>query len=149
MTENNYATKTHLPPKLPLLLQRSPLLSKTLIPWLTPLTTPNGIHIQSAVFPQFTYRRDRETNRWARRQLCSKIRVCSNDCILTRLIIVGITWRSPFWAKSNNMCPCSAPVDLVILVGSRSNDFNSLSLAKTNVDVMINLWGGQIWVGTC
>jgi len=37
------------------------------------------------------------------------------------------------------MCPCSAPVDLVILVGSRSNDFNSLSLAKTNVDVMINL----------
>ena len=41
-----------LPPKLPLPLRWSPLPSNTLIPRLIPLTTLNGIHIQSAVLSQ-------------------------------------------------------------------------------------------------
>jgi len=41
-------------PKLPLPLQRSPPKSNTPIPSPTPLTTPNGIWIQSAVLPQYT-----------------------------------------------------------------------------------------------
>jgi len=42
------------PPKLPLRLRRSPLKSNTPIPSQTPLTTPNGIQIQSAVLPLIT-----------------------------------------------------------------------------------------------
>jgi len=38
--------------------------SNTPIPQLTPLTTPNGIQIQLAVLPQYTFR----TDRWSRRQ---------------------------------------------------------------------------------
>jgi len=37
--------------------------SNTRIPRPTQLTTPNGIQIQSAVFPQFTHRTDRPTYR--------------------------------------------------------------------------------------
>jgi len=40
----------------------------TRIPWTTPLTIPNGIQIQSAVFPQFTNRTDRPTDRQINRQ---------------------------------------------------------------------------------
>jgi len=40
--------------KLPFTRRRSPAKSKTPIPSLTPLITPNGIPIQSAVSPQFT-----------------------------------------------------------------------------------------------
>ena len=42
---------------------RSPLPSNTSIPQLTPFTTPNGIRIQSAVLPQYTFRTDRQTDR--------------------------------------------------------------------------------------
>jgi len=41
-------------PKLPLPLRRSPSKSNTPIPSPTPLTTLNGIRIQSAVLPQYT-----------------------------------------------------------------------------------------------
>jgi len=37
--------------------------SNTSIPRPTPLTTPNGIQIQSAVLPQYTLRTDRQTDR--------------------------------------------------------------------------------------
>jgi len=40
-------------------LQRSPALSNTPIPWPIPLTTPNGIRIQSAVLSQYTLPTDR------------------------------------------------------------------------------------------
>jgi len=60
--------------------------SNTPILWPTPLTTPNGIQIQSAIFPQFTNRR--QTDRRSRQQLCSNIRLCSIDWIATRLIII-------------------------------------------------------------
>jgi len=43
------------------------------IPCLTPLTIPNGIRIQSAVLPQYTFWTDQQThtqsNRWARLQV--------------------------------------------------------------------------------
>ena len=48
------------PPKLPLPLRRSPPKSNTPIPTPTPLITPNGIWIQSAVSPQYI-RADRQT----------------------------------------------------------------------------------------
>jgi len=38
-------------------------LSNTPIPRPTPLTTPNGIRINSAVLPQYTFQTDRQTNR--------------------------------------------------------------------------------------
>ena len=58
----------YLPPKLPLPFDD---LHPHLIhpPLDTPLTTPNGIQIQSAVFPQFTHRTDRQTNRQTDRQM--------------------------------------------------------------------------------
>jgi len=37
--------------------------SNTPIPWPTALTTPNGIRIQSVVFPQFIHQTDRPTDR--------------------------------------------------------------------------------------
>jgi len=45
----------HLPPKLPLPLRWSPLPSNTPIPRPIPLTTPNGIHMQSAIFSQYRH----------------------------------------------------------------------------------------------
>ena len=62
--ENNYATKSplvtmgcpYLPSKLPFPLRLSPPPSYTPISRSTPLTTPNGIRIQSAVLPQYTFR---------------------------------------------------------------------------------------------
>jgi len=62
-------------PNLPLLLDRSPLPSDTPIPQPTPLTAPNGIHIQSAIFPQLTHQRDRQTNRQHGRQTCKNTRL--------------------------------------------------------------------------
>jgi len=49
--------------KLPVTFRRSPLPSNTPILQPNALTTPNGIQIQSAVFPQFTHRTDRQTDR--------------------------------------------------------------------------------------
>jgi len=49
--------------------------SNTAISPPTPLIIPNGIRIQSAVFPQYTFRTDRQTHgptdRWDRRQTCT------------------------------------------------------------------------------
>ena len=56
-------------PKLPLPLRRSPPLSNTPIPRPTPLTTSNGIRIQMAVLPQYTFRTDRQTGRQTDRQM--------------------------------------------------------------------------------
>ena len=41
--------------------------SDTPIPRPTPLTTPNGIRIHSAVLPQYILRTDRQIDRWSRR----------------------------------------------------------------------------------
>jgi len=49
-----YNGMTHIYPKTALLLRRSPPKSNAPIPRPTPLTTPNGICIQSAVLPQYT-----------------------------------------------------------------------------------------------
>jgi len=65
------------PPKLPLLLRRSLPPSNTPILRLASLTIPNGIPIQPAVLPQYTFRSytetnwpiDRQTDRWDRRQV--------------------------------------------------------------------------------
>ena len=74
--------QTTFTPKLPLPLRRS---SPHLI---HPLSTPNGIQIQSAVLPQYTlWWTDRPTNRWARQQLCSNTRLHFIDCIVTLIII--------------------------------------------------------------
>ena len=85
----------HLPSKWPLLLQRSPPPCNTPIPRPTPLTTPNGIQIQSAVLPQYTLRTDRPTDMWARREVCTKtvyaLYIDSSDAAKNaRLIAVSI-----------------------------------------------------------
>jgi len=64
----------HLPPKLPLSFDITTP-SNTPIPQSTPLTTPKGIQIQSAVLPQYTFwtnKHNVETERWDRRQVYSK-----------------------------------------------------------------------------
>jgi len=48
----------NLQSKLPLPLQWSLPPSNMPIPWSTPLTIPNGIQIQSAVLPQYTFQTD-------------------------------------------------------------------------------------------
>jgi len=63
--------------------------SNTPIPQPTLLITPNGIQIQSAIFPQFTHRTDipsdqqtnERTNGWDGRQMCSNTRLHSIDCV--------------------------------------------------------------------
>jgi len=57
------------PPKLPLPLRRSPLPSNTPIAQPTPLTIPHGIHIKSAILPQYTFLADRQTNTYTNRQM--------------------------------------------------------------------------------
>jgi len=52
-----------IPSKLPLHNRRSPLPSNTPLPRPISLTIPNGIWIQSAVIPQYTFRTDRLTDR--------------------------------------------------------------------------------------
>ena len=98
--ENNYATKSptgydwilHIyPRKLSLSLRRSLPPSNTPIPRSTPFTTPNGIQIQSAVFPQFTQRTDRQTGVLLKRLVImsteiSRIRCCSDR--LKRILYV-------------------------------------------------------------
>ena len=37
--------------------------SNTPIPWPTPLTTPNGMWIQSDILPQYTFQTDRHTDK--------------------------------------------------------------------------------------
>jgi len=49
-------------PKLLLSLQRSPPASNTPIPRPTPVTTPNGIRIQSAILSQYTFRTNTQTD---------------------------------------------------------------------------------------
>jgi len=52
--------------------------SNTLIPRPTPLTTTNDMQIQLAIFHKsFTGPTDRQTERWARRQVCKKLRICA------------------------------------------------------------------------
>jgi len=53
----------------------------TAIPRPTPLTIPNGIRIHSAVLPQYTFRTDTPTDRWARRQVSkiSRLRLTLSD----------------------------------------------------------------------
>ena len=47
-------------------------LSNTRIPRPTSPTTPNGIQIHSAILPQYIFRTERQTDRWSRRQTCTK-----------------------------------------------------------------------------
>jgi len=46
------------------------------IPRPTPLTTPNSIHIQWAILPQFTFQIARQADTWDKQQVCSKSRLC-------------------------------------------------------------------------
>jgi len=50
-------------PKCAPSLRRSQPSSNAAIPQPTPLTNPNGIRIQSAILPQYTFRADRQTDR--------------------------------------------------------------------------------------
>jgi len=67
-------------PKPTLPLRACGLSSKSPIPQMIPLTTPNGIQIQSAVLPQYTLRTDwltdwptdKQTNTWHWQQICTK-----------------------------------------------------------------------------
>jgi len=77
-TENNYATKSPsvtmgcptFTPKTAHFYSMISTPSYTPIPRLTPLTTPNGIQIQSAICPQYTLQTDthRQTDRQRHRQ---------------------------------------------------------------------------------
>jgi len=73
----------HIYPKTaPNTRRRSPPPSNAPIPRPISLTTPNGIQIQSAVFPQITNRTDRPTDRWDRRQVCENTRLPSTVLIV-------------------------------------------------------------------
>jgi len=54
---------SHLPLKLPPPVDRSPNPTTCLIPGPIRPTIPNGVHIQSAVLPQYTGQTDTQTNR--------------------------------------------------------------------------------------
>jgi len=60
-------------PKTAPSLRRSRLPSNTSTPQPTPLTIPNGIPIRSAILPQYTFRTDRQTDRYARQQVCNEL----------------------------------------------------------------------------
>jgi len=51
------------PQNCPFPFLRSPPPSNTPIPRQTPLTIPNGIRIQLAILPQYTFRTDRQTDK--------------------------------------------------------------------------------------
>jgi len=57
----------HIYTKMLLLLRRFPPPSNTPVPRPTPLTSPNSIHIQSAVLPQYTIHTDRPADRLGNR----------------------------------------------------------------------------------
>ena len=64
------------------------------VPGPTPLTTPNGIQIQSAVYSQLTYQTKRQTDRQPtdrcyRRQVCSNTRLHSS-CRYVALVVVVV-----------------------------------------------------------
>jgi len=60
-------------PKLPVPFDDHHLHPMHQIPRPIPLTTPNGVRIQSAVLPQYTFRTDihTQTDRWDKRQVYS------------------------------------------------------------------------------
>ena len=102
---HNDATKSHSlqwnapnsPPKLPLPLRRSTLPSNTPIPQPTPLSNPNGIQIQSAVLPQYTFQTDRHTDQYVgqatglfQQHLRSIMLIVSNALITTTRIVVAV-----------------------------------------------------------
>jgi len=91
----------------PILVPPFPPPSDTRIPRLTPLITPNDIHIQSAILPQYTFWTDRQ----ARREVCKNTHLCSiwlysdmannsNNTSLTALCL-GV----PGWAGTRKMKP--------------------------------------------
>ena len=79
---------SHLPPKLPIPLRRSPPPSGTPIPRPTLLITPYGIQIQSAVLSQYILRIDRQTDTCDWRQVCTK--TCLRCILTTRLTTTSI-----------------------------------------------------------
>ena len=82
------------------------ILSNTPIPRPNPLTTPNGIWIQSTVLPQYALRTDSPTewltdrpiDRWARRQVCTTTCLRSIDCTATWLIILNEMFKQ-YWLQ--------------------------------------------------
>ena len=70
-----YNEMPNIYPKIAHSFPRSPLPSNTLIRRPTPLTILNDIQIQSAVLPQYTFPRHRQTDTCDKRQVYSKSRL--------------------------------------------------------------------------
>ena len=66
--QTNWDANAEKSQKEPLLLQARGLPSNTSMPGPSPLTTPNGVEIKSAVLPQYTLQTDRPTDRPTHRQ---------------------------------------------------------------------------------
>jgi len=73
--------------------------SSTPIPRPILLITPNGIRIQSAVLPQYTFRSDRQTDRWDRLQLCNKSAYAHALWIVSDALIITIRLLKVIWNK--------------------------------------------------
>jgi len=63
-----------------------------------PLTVQNGIWIQSAIFPQYTLRTDRPTDRWSRRMfsnMSAPLAMLTDSDALKPNFCARCTWLSP------------------------------------------------------
>jgi len=83
-------------PKPPIPLGACKPLSNTPIPWPTPLTTPNGIWIQSAMLPQYTFWANRQTD-WLTDRLTDGI----GDKCVPRTLTLSYIDRE--WCTNNTL----------------------------------------------
>jgi len=78
----------------------SPPPSNKPIPWPTPLTTPNGIWIQSAILPQYTFRTNRERPTDGLGDVSKNSAYTHNTTVLwPSWILSGTTWVATKYRK--------------------------------------------------